>query len=139
MFRNVILGVKALSLLTVTAMALASPLDAQRSGSDIWEANCGRCHIIQQPDRYDAKAWADIGMHMVITARLTSAESRELMSFLRIGARRVASAEEIEPAEAVRLASSNDDHGLPPVLTPEQIDSLARYLRELSRKETASR
>jgi mono/diheme cytochrome c family protein len=105
MYRNVILGVKALALLTVTAMALASPLEAQRSGADIWGANCGRCHLIQPTNRYDAKAWEDIGLHMAISARLTSDEATAVIDFLKIGARRVASAEALERAEMVRIAS----------------------------------
>jgi cytochrome c553 len=105
MYRNVITGVKALGLLTVTAMALASPLEGQRSGADIWGANCGRCHLIQPINRYDAKAWEDIGLHMTITARLTSDESTEVIDFLKIAARRVASLEELERAEILRVAS----------------------------------
>ena len=61
MYHNVISGVKALGLLIVTAIALVSPLEGQRAGAEIWGANCGRCHLIQPTNRYDAKAWEDIG------------------------------------------------------------------------------
>ena len=105
MYRNVIWGVKTLGLLTVTAMALASPLEGQRSGADIWGANCGRCHLIQPINRYDAKAWEDIGLHMAITARLTSAEATAVIDFLKNAARRVAAREELEPAETIRVAT----------------------------------
>lgn len=104
MYRNVISGVKALGMLTVTAMALASPLEGQRSGADIWGANCGRCHLIQPANRYDAKAWEDIGLHMAITARLTSAEATAVIHFLKSAARRVAALEELEQAEISRVA-----------------------------------
>ena len=104
MYRNVISGVKALGMLTVTAMALASPLEGQRSGADIWGANCGRCHLIQPANRYDAKAWEDIGLHMAITARLTSAEATAVIDFLKSAARRVAALEELEQAEISRVA-----------------------------------
>ena len=105
MYRNVMSGVKALGLLIVTVMALASPLDGQRSGADIWGANCGRCHLIQPINRYDAKAWEDIGLHMAITARLTSAEATSVIDFLKTAARRVAALEELEQAEIIRVAS----------------------------------
>ena len=105
MYRNVISSLKTLGFLTVTAMALVSPLEGQRSGPDIWGANCGRCHLIQPINRYDAKAWEDIGLHMAITARLTSAETTEVIDFLKIGARRVAALEELERAEIIRVAS----------------------------------
>ncbi len=108
MYRKVISGVKALGLLTVTAMALVSPLEGQRSGADIWGANCGRCHLIQPINRYDAKAWEDIGLHMAITARLTSAESTAVVDFLKSAARRVVRLEELEQAEILRVASLID-------------------------------
>jgi len=105
MHRNVKSGVRALGLLVVAAVALASPLDAQRPGAEIWGANCGRCHLLQPTNRYDAKAWEDIGLHMAITARLTSAETTEVIDFLKIAARRVAALEELEQAEIIRVAS----------------------------------
>ena len=105
MYRNVTSSLKTLGFLTVTAMALVSPLEGQRSGPEIWGANCGRCHLIQPTNRYDAKAWEDIGLHMVITARLTSAETTEVIDFLKSAARRVAALEELEQAEIIRVAS----------------------------------
>ena len=105
MYRTVISGVKVLGLLMVTAVALASPLDGQRSGAEIWGANCGRCHLIQPINRYDAKAWEDIGLHMAITARLTSAETTSVIDFLKSAARRVAALEELKRAEIIRVAS----------------------------------
>ncbi len=105
MYRTVISGVKVLGLLMVTVVALASPLDGQRSGAEIWGANCGRCHLIQPINRYDAKAWEDIGLHMAITARLTSAETTSVIDFLKSAARRVAALEELKRAEIIRVAS----------------------------------
>ena len=108
MYRNVVSGVKTLGLLTVTAMALASPLERQRAGAESWGANCGRCHVIQPTNRYDAKAWEDIGLHMAITARLTSAEATAVIDFLKSAARRVAALEELEQAEIIRVGSLID-------------------------------
>lgn len=105
MYRKLISSLKTLGFLTVTAMALVSSLEGQRFGAEIWGANCGRCHVIQPINRYDAKAWEDIGMRMAITARLTSAETTELVDFLKSAARRVAALEELEQAEILRVAS----------------------------------
>lgn len=105
MYRNVISGVKTLGLLIVTAMAVASPLAGQRSGAETWGANCGRCHVIQPINRYDAKAWEDIGLHMAITARLTSDQTTEVIDFLKSAARRIAAVEELDQGEIFRVAS----------------------------------
>lgn len=74
------------------AAALVLPVDsaAQRSGVEIWSANCGRCHLIQPPDRYTAKDWESIGIHMIVTARLTTAEGDAVLAFLKQGAARTA-------------------------------------------------
>ena len=101
-------------------------------------------------NRYDAKAWEDIGLHMTITARLTSDESTALIDFLKIGAPRVASLEELERANILRAAGlinvvppvRDPADATPPfaeVLSPQKIRELAGYLMELSSKETASR
>jgi cytochrome c553 len=105
MYHDIISGVKSLGLLVMTAMALSSPLEGQRSGAEIWGANCGRCHLIQPINRYDAKAWEDIGLHMAITARLTSAETTAVIDLLKSAARRVAYLQELEQAEIIRVAS----------------------------------
>lgn len=96
---------KILALTSVIAVALASPLEGQRSGAEIWGANCGRCHLIQPVNRYDAKGWEDIGLHMAITARLTSAETTAVIAFLKQAARRVAALEELEAAAITQVAS----------------------------------
>src|SRR5512134_1395727 len=84
------------SALLVGVLAIAalwSPTEsvAQRSGVEIWGAVCGRCHLIQPPDRYTAKDWDAIATHMTVTARLTTAQGEAILAFLRQGAMRVAS------------------------------------------------
>ena len=105
MYRFIIPLAKTLGLLAAITMVVAVPLDGQRAGAEIWGANCGRCHLIQPANRYDAKGWEDIGMHMAITARLTSAEATAVIDFLKSAARRVAALEELEQAEIIRVAS----------------------------------
>ncbi len=105
MYRSISSGIKALALMSVIGATLASPLEGQRSGVEIWSANCGRCHMIQPANRYDAKGWADIGLHMAITARLTTAETTSVIEFLQSAARRVALQEDLEKAAITRVAS----------------------------------
>jgi len=119
MYSKAISSLTTLGFLTVIAMALVSPLVGQRSGPEIWGANCGRCHVIQPTDRYDAKAWEDIGLHMAITARLTSAETTEVIDFLKSAARRVAALEELEQAEIIRVASLINV--APPATDPKEL------------------
>jgi cytochrome c553 len=89
----------------LVALSLTLPADtlAQRSGVEIWAANCGRCHIIQPTNKYDAAGWVSVGQHMAITSRLTSAEADAVIAFLISGARTV-EMEEAPQAATVRSA-----------------------------------
>ncbi len=105
MNRNLSTSINLLVALAITGATLASPLEAQRSGVEIWAANCGRCHMIQPADRYGPKAWADIGQHMSILARLTSAESTAVIEFLQGAARRIAAQKASEETAIASVAS----------------------------------
>jgi len=103
-------------LLVAVSLTLPSGARAQqRSGVEIWDASCGRCHLIQPTNKYEAKDWRSIGIHMGITARLTSAQREAVIAFLVSGARPVGGQAAL-PAPLV------------PTLTQEQVAELARYL-----------
>ncbi len=78
--------------LSIAVVAIPSALQAQRSGVEIWANACGRCHTAQPPNRYTAKDWDSIGRHMILTARLTTAQGEAVLEFLKAGALRTASA-----------------------------------------------
>jgi mono/diheme cytochrome c family protein len=84
----------AAGLLAMAALALPTHATAQRSGVEIWAAECGRCHTIQPPDRYYAKDWVSIMQHMTLAARLTDAQRDAVLAFLKQGARKDGSASE---------------------------------------------
>jgi len=118
------------SLLTggvLAAMFIASPSEAraQRSGVEIWEANCGRCHLIQPTNKYVAKDWRSVGLHMGIQARLTTTEREAVIGFLVSGARPAdgRQAQRLEP-------DASPDFGVP-TLTDEAVARLAEYLASL--------
>ena len=75
--------------LVTAALVVPTNAAAQRSGVELWSAVCGRCHIAQPPNRYVAKDWESIGIHMIVTARLTSAQGRAVLDFLKQGALQV--------------------------------------------------
>lgn len=101
-------------LVGVLAIAtLLSPTEsvAQRSGPEIWGAVCGRCHLIQPPNRYTAKDWESIGIHMTVTARLTTAQAEAVLAFLRQGAMRLASNQQAPGAPEVTASGPPAEDG----------------------------
>lgn len=98
-------GLAAGGLLVVLSLVLPSETLAQRSGVEIWAANCGRCHILQPTNKYNAKDWRSVGVHMGIYARLTSAETEAVIAFL-VSAARTDGAEGAPPPATTRAAVS---------------------------------
>ena len=115
-------------LLVALSLVLPSETRAQRSGVEIWEANCGRCHLLLPTNKYEAKDWRPIGVHMGIYARLTSAQRDAVIAFLISGAR----TEGDEQALAPTLAPAALSATLGLTLTQEQITQLAEYLASLA-------
>lgn len=73
-------------LLALATLGTPPEASAQRSGVEIWANNCGRCHTIAPANRYTAKDWQSIGIHMMITSRLTSEEGALVIAMLKSGA-----------------------------------------------------
>lgn len=88
------------------ALAAPGPAAAQASGADVWARECGRCHRIQPPTRFDARHWEALVAHMALTARFTTEEEEAVKEFMMGAARRIASAQpEKGPMEVAQLAS----------------------------------
>lgn len=123
--------------LLVTASAIALVMfpraaQGQRSGVEIWSRACGFCHIAQPPDRYTAKDWDSIGMHMIITARLTDAEGDAVLAFLKGSALQPGDSQDSPDAPAASEARVPELSGAQ--LTPELSEALAKYIRELDQQ-----
>ena len=92
------------------------------------EATCGNCHRTQPGDRYTAKDWEAIGMHMTITARLTDAQAAAVLEFLKSSAMKP---EGGANGTASRASQPQARQPAPAVPTPEQVAAARKYIREL--------
>lgn len=61
----------------------ASPAQDEISGSQAWSRNCAQCHNSISPNTYSDQQWDAVVMHMRIHARLTGAEERAILKFLK--------------------------------------------------------
>jgi cytochrome c553 len=124
---KLIRGLGAGALVVALSLLVPSETQAQqRSGVEIWEANCGRCHMLQPTNKYYPKDWRSVGMHMSITARLTSAQTEAVIAFLISGAR--------TNATATLTPTSSPTRGAPAevALSEEQIAQLAGYISRVA-------
>jgi hypothetical protein len=76
---------------TSAAPATTRPVAARwwvppnRSGAELWAANCQRCHNMQSPARFSDAQWGVITHHMRLRADLTGEETRAITEFLKSG------------------------------------------------------
>lgn len=127
----------ALTAALVVAYGMMAPgAEAQRSGAEIWSNTCGSCHALQPPGRYTAKDWQSIGTHMIIQARLTTAQGNAVLEFLRQGARETTAGAAPETPSSRQTASSAEPvTGLMGVteepVASKATDPVRRYKRQL--------
>jgi cytochrome c2 len=127
MDRKFIRGLGAGALMVALSLLFPSESQAQqRSGVEIWEATCSRCHMLQPTNKYYPKDWRSVGTHMAITARLTSAQREAVIAFLISAARTDATA----ALSPTRTAPADG------ALSAEQVAQLAEYIRRVAAAPT---
>ena len=56
---------------------------ADKTGSQLWGENCGRCHNAPAPGDFSDYAWEIVGQHMRTRANLTETETDKIVDFLK--------------------------------------------------------
>lgn len=75
-----------LILLTALLMSCSTTTKiANRSGSELWSANCGRCHNAPPSSTYSPEQWEVIGLHMKTRALITDIEKDKIVAFFKAG------------------------------------------------------
>lgn len=75
-------------VLVVLVMALinscaSSKVADDKSGSELWGDNCGRCHNSPSPSDYSDSQWEVIGNHMKLRANFTDQDVNKMVKFLK--------------------------------------------------------
>lgn len=78
----------ALPLLFSTTMIFSSSCAVSekinnKTGTQLWGENCGRCHNAPGPGEFSAANWDIIGMHMRVRAHLTETEEKKIIDYLK--------------------------------------------------------
>ncbi|MFA6571127.1 MAG: cytochrome c [Bacteroidota bacterium] len=58
---------------------------AEKSGSELWGENCGRCHNSPSPSDFSDTQWEIIGNHMKLRANFSDEEVNKMVKFLQSG------------------------------------------------------
>ena len=54
-----------------------------KTGTQLWGENCGRCHNAPGPGEFSKTHWDIIGTHMRIRTNITATEEKKIIEYLK--------------------------------------------------------
>ena len=54
-----------------------------KTGTQLWGENCGRCHNAPGPGEFSNTNWDIVGTHMRIRANITADEEKKIIDYLK--------------------------------------------------------
>ncbi|TAL50906.1 MAG: cytochrome c [Chitinophagaceae bacterium] len=74
-------------ILSISTIGVSSCTVSQKiqdkTGTQLWGENCGRCHNAPGPGEFSAANWDIIGRHMRVRAQVTETEERKIIEYLK--------------------------------------------------------
>jgi hypothetical protein len=55
----------------------------EKTGTQLWGENCGRCHNAPGPGEFNNTNWDIIGTHMRIRTNITETEEKKIIEYLK--------------------------------------------------------
>jgi cytochrome c1 len=69
--------------ISVTSGCTVSKKVQDKTGTQLWGENCGRCHNAPGPGEFNSSNWDIIGMHMRVRTNITETEERKIIEYLK--------------------------------------------------------
>ena len=79
---SVLLLVLSGSVITISGCAVSQKVQ-NKTGTQLWGENCGRCHNAPGPGEFSAANWDIIGRHMRVRANITETEEKKIIDYLK--------------------------------------------------------
>jgi hypothetical protein len=70
------------ALLVFNSCAVSQKVN-EKTGTQLWGENCGRCHNAPAPGEFSDANWDIIGKHMRIRANITATEESKIIEYLK--------------------------------------------------------
>lgn len=70
------------SVMFVFSSCAVSQKVNDKTGTQLWGENCGRCHNAPGPGEFSAANWDIIGRHMRVRANITETEEKKIIEYL---------------------------------------------------------
>ena len=55
----------------------------EKTGTQLWGENCGRCHNPPGPGEFNSSNWDIIGRHMRVRTNITETEEKKIIEYLK--------------------------------------------------------
>jgi hypothetical protein len=72
-----------ISLAVIISSCAVSQKIIDKTGTQLWGENCGRCHNAPGPGEFSDANWDVIGIHMRIRAHITETEEKKIIDYLK--------------------------------------------------------
>ena len=72
----------SVSIIGMSSCAVSEKIK-DKTGTQLWGENCGRCHNAPGPGEFSAANWDIIGRHMRIRAQITETEEQKIIEYLK--------------------------------------------------------
>ena len=80
---SILLTIILVTSLTTMYSCAVSQQVTDKTGTQLWGENCGRCHNAPGPGELSAVNWDIVGKHMKVRANITDAEEKKIIEYLK--------------------------------------------------------
>jgi len=71
-----------INILLISGCAVSQKVQ-NKTGTQLWGENCGRCHNAPGPGEFSAANWDIIGRHMRVRTNITETEEQKIIEYLK--------------------------------------------------------
>jgi cytochrome c553 len=79
----IVLFLLVISVSALISSCAVSQKVSDKTGTQLWGENCGRCHNAPGPGEFSDASWEIIGTHMRIRAHITETEEKKIIDYLK--------------------------------------------------------
>jgi len=69
-------------IVSISSCAVSQKVN-NKTGTQLWGENCGRCHNPPGPGEFSTSNWDIIGTHMRIRTNITETEEKKIIDYLK--------------------------------------------------------
>lgn len=77
-----LLAVSVSIIFMISSCAVSQKVN-DKTGTQLWGENCGRCHNAPGPGEFSSSNWDIIGRHMRVRANITESEEKKIIEYLK--------------------------------------------------------